>query len=125
MSAAVLNLLTESVPVLLTTQLPTFTEYITVFAPIAASVGLKSPTPLTAGFADQVPPPGAATRLKGLNVLHTGCGIVSVGVRGLLMVTSIVWVMGQLRILGVTVMLKTTVAMVTLEGNKRGLILVT
>src|SRR3954470_21904136 len=102
---AELNLETEIVPVLLTIQVPTEALYITVSVPtpgVTTSAGLKSPFGLTAGFALHVPPPGVAVSITVPDVLHNGPGRFNAGVTGLLTVSCMVWVTGQLVMVGDT-----------------------
>ena len=62
---------------------------------MGANAGLKDPGPLTAGFALQVPPPGVALSINAAAVLQSGGGMLSVGVKGLLMVKAMVLLAGQ------------------------------
>ena len=104
--AAVLNLETEYVAILLTIQLPTDTEYWTVLTPLAAMDGLRTPVGLMALGGPpngvKVPFTGAPVKLTDPKVLHCMGGTVMVGVKGLFTVIPNVLVIGQLSAKGVT-----------------------
>lgn len=70
-----------------------------------AKAGVSNPPLETPGLDVQVPPPGAAVKLMAVLVLQSGAGIVSDGVSGLLIVTVMVLVTGQLITDGDTVTL--------------------
>lgn len=67
-----------------------------------AAPGLKRPLVDIAGLADQVPPPGVALSCTGGLMSQSGCGIVRVGVKGLKMVSVIVFRIGQFWTVGLT-----------------------
>lgn len=120
--AAVLNCDTEMVPVLLTIQVPMLIEYITVLTPLLAMAGLNKPPGVTALLPTpvQVPVAGLAVKVTGEKISQSGAGIVSEGVKGLLMVMPMVLVTGQKSCEEEIVTLYGMVASVTLVGKSGG-----
>ena len=103
--AAVLNCETSNVPVLVATHVKTPYEYVNELTPIEAKVGVKIPEtePITRELdPTKVPPEGLAFIVIGDPVLQSGGIIEKIGVEGFATTILIVFVIGQLAIVGVT-----------------------